>query len=76
MWRAHLIPNPQNFFMDDFTADELLADAIGYVALNVLDRLADDPKAKRAFLVGFLRLIEKLNVGGLPEVGAWTYSPE
>jgi hypothetical protein len=54
--------------MDDFTADELLADAIGYVALNVLDRLADDPKARRAFLEGFLRLIEKLNAGGLPEV--------
>jgi hypothetical protein len=62
--------------MDDFSADELLADAIGYVALNALDRLADYPKAKRAFLVGFLRLIEELNVGGLPEVGAWTYSPE
>ena len=76
MWRALLIPNPQNFYMDDFTAAELLADAIGYVALNVLDRLADDPKAKRAFLEGFLRLIERLNVGGLPEVGAWIYSPE
>jgi hypothetical protein len=62
--------------MDDFTADELLADAIGYVALNVLDRLTDDPKTKMAFLEGFLRLIEELNVSGLPEVGAWTYSPE
>ena len=62
--------------MDDFTADELLADAIGYVALNVLDRLADDPKAKRTFLEGFLRLIEELNVGGLPEARAWTCSPE
>jgi hypothetical protein len=62
--------------MDDFTVNELLADAIGYVALNVLDRLADDPKAKKAFLVGFLRLIGKLNVGDLPEVGASTYLPE
>jgi hypothetical protein len=45
--------------MDHFTADELLADAIGYVALNVLGRLAYDPKAKKAFLEGFLRLFEK-----------------
>jgi hypothetical protein len=44
--------------MDEPTADDLLADAIGYVALNVLERLADDAGARRAFLEGLLRLAE------------------
>jgi hypothetical protein len=48
--------------MEDLTPDELLAHAIGYVALTVMDRLADDPAAKRAFLEGFLKLIEKPDV--------------
>jgi len=42
--------------MDELTGDELLADAIGYVALNVLDRLAGDADARRAFLECFVRL--------------------
>ena len=48
--------------MDDVTNDELLADAIGYVALHVLDRLAGDTKARRAFLERFLRLVEAYGV--------------
>jgi hypothetical protein len=41
--------------MGNVIDDEVLADAIGYVALNVLDRLAGDAEARRAFLEGFLR---------------------
>jgi len=44
---------------DDVPAyDEVLADAIGYIAFTVLDELAADPKARRAFLEGFLSLVE------------------
>jgi hypothetical protein len=46
--------------VDGFSNDELLADAIGYVALNVLDRLADDAEGRRAFVEGFLRLATPL----------------
>jgi hypothetical protein len=49
--------------VDDFTADELLADAIGFMAFTVLDELAADPEARQAFLVGFLRLVEATGVG-------------
>jgi hypothetical protein len=44
--------------MDEFTNDELLADAIAYVALDVLDRLARDAEGRGVFLEGFLRLAE------------------
>jgi hypothetical protein len=49
--------------MDVLTADELLADAISCVVLNVLDRLANDLDAKRAFLESFLGLVDTLDIG-------------
>jgi hypothetical protein len=55
--------------MDGLTDDELLADAIAYVALDVLHRLARDADARRAFLEGFLRLSEAHGAGaGMPPV--------
>jgi len=42
--------------MGALTDDDLLADAIGYVALSVLGWLAGDAEARRALLDGFLRL--------------------
>lgn len=54
--------------MDHLTPDELLADAIGCVALNVLQQLADDVDTRRSFLEGFLALVEKLDIRLLDEV--------
>jgi hypothetical protein len=42
--------------MNDPTHDELLADAVGYVALGVLPRLTRDADGSHAFLEGFLRV--------------------
>lgn len=43
--------------MDDLTGDDLLAEAIADVALDMLTRL--DGAARREFLAGFLRLVLK-----------------
>jgi hypothetical protein len=42
--------------MDELTDTELLANAVGFIALGVLDSLAGTQKSTRAFLEGFLRL--------------------
>ena len=52
--------------------DDVLADAIGYIALTVLDGLARDPEARQAFLAGFLRLVEASGVGVPAELGAYS----
>jgi hypothetical protein len=43
--------------MDGLSDDDLLANAIGYVALVVLRGLAGDADARRAYLEDLLRLI-------------------
>jgi hypothetical protein len=48
---------PHAHVMDDLTDDEVLADAIGYMAFFVLGGLAGDAEARQAFLEGFLRLV-------------------
>jgi hypothetical protein len=44
--------------MDGLTDTELLANAVGFMALGVLDSLAGDKKSTRAFLEGFLHLVK------------------
>jgi hypothetical protein len=69
---AHGMEDPTD---DDLpTYDEVLADAIGYMAFTVLDELADDPEARQAFLAGFLRLVEATGVGVPAELGAYPAS--
>lgn len=43
--------------MDELTPDELHADAIAYVALDVLDGVADTPEARSRFLRDILALM-------------------
>jgi hypothetical protein len=49
--------------MDEPTPDELLADAIAYVALDLLDRLADSPEARSRFLRDLLGLMARYGAG-------------
>lgn len=51
--------------MDEPTDDELLAQAIADVALDVLDRLADTPERRSEFLLDFLRLVAASGGGEL-----------
>jgi len=53
------------------TDDEVLADAVGYMAFYVLDGLSGYPEARRAFLEGFLRLVEATGASVPAEVGVY-----
>jgi hypothetical protein len=53
--------------MDQPTPDELLADAIAYVVLDLLGRLADSPEARSRFLRDLLGLMARYGVGEATE---------
>lgn len=53
--------------MDEPTPDELLADAIACVALDLLKRLADAPVARARFLRDLLGLMARYGAGEAAE---------
>jgi hypothetical protein len=55
--------------MDDLTDDELLAQAIADVALDVLDRVADTTQRRSEFLLQFLGLAAAYGGGELAADG-------
>lgn len=53
---------------DDFTDDDLLADLIRNVAIDVLERIGDDPEVRYQYFRAFVRLSRR-TVDACPRKG-------